>query len=539
MKKLIVIFGILITTFTACSDFIEEENLSSVSAESFYLTPEGYEALINSNYAQLKEIYGGAPWLFCAGTDLYAEGRTKEPDGLSKYTQLNSSSEGVAQLYNTCYKAIQNANMALYYSGITSQTNKISTLVGEVKYLRANAYFLLVQTYGGVALVTDYISSPVLSFNRNSAEEVYTQIIKDLDDALLSVGTGTYNGRVNKRAVQDLLARVYLTRGYESFGSVSDFTKAAALADEVIAGQSLSLTFDQLWRPGNEMNSEVVFSVQYSSASTSTSPTTLGNMQSVFFGPYLGGAEVAGKAPYRSYNLLPTDFALGLYTKEDSRWKGTFMTEIYARYYDFYDKADLSTTLITDFYEPKWFTAQDKIDYLKKPNLAPNLRYHSWGTHSAQVVSLDYATIPVRKFDDPKSPFGILTRVSTRDIILARLGATYLIAAEAYLKTNPATGLTRLNEVRRRAGVGPATLGEFNIDYLLDESARELLGEYHRWFELKRTGKLVERASLHHYLIQASNFNGANGQLKILRPIPQEALDLNQNKSFPQNPAYQ
>ncbi|MEY3451936.1 MAG: hypothetical protein RL711_1764, partial [Bacteroidota bacterium] len=33
-------------------------------------------------------------------------------------------------------------------------------------------------------------------------------------------------------------------------------------------------------------------------------------------------------------------------------------------------------------------------------------------------------------------------------------------------------------------------------------------------------------------------FNGANGQLKILRPIPQSALDLNLNKNFPQNPAY-
>jgi hypothetical protein len=43
---------------------------------------------------------------------------------------------------------------------------------------------------------------------------------------------------------------------------------------------------------------------------------------------------------------------------------------------------------------------------------------------------------------------------------------------------------------------------------------------------LKRTGKLIERASLYNQ-IKASNF----GEWKeILRPIPQEALDLNQNK---------
>lgn len=54
----------------------------------------------------------------------------------------------------------------------------------------------------------------------------------------------------------------------------------------------------------------------------------------------------------------------------------------------------------------------------------------------------------------------------------------------------------------------------------------------------KRTGKLVERASKYNFLIKQSNFNGNNGQLKILRPIPQAAIDLNQNSNFKQNPAY-
>lgn len=66
-----------------------------------------------------------------------------------------------------------------------------------------------------------------------------------------------------------------------------------------------------------------------------------------------------------------------------------------------------------------------------------------------------------------------------------------------------------------------------------------MLGEYTRWFDLKRTGKLIERAVMHNYRIpSATNFNGNNGQLKILRPIPQIVIDLNQNKNFPQNPAY-
>jgi hypothetical protein len=546
MKNVFLIFGILALTFSSCTDFIEEDNKSSVTAESFYITAVGFKSLVNANYSQLKVMYGGAPWLFCAGTDLYAQGRGAEPAGLSQYNQLNPSSAGVEQIYNDGYAAIQLANRALYYSELTEKTSDLNALIGEVKFLRANAYFLMVQTYGGVSIVTDYISSPVLSFTRNTAEEVYTQIINDLKDAETKVNDAAYTGRVNKRAVKDLLARVYLTRGYEAFGSAADFTAAAALADEVIAGQALTLSFEELWTPGKDLNKEVVFSVQIDKNSvnhSSTDPTQLGSQQFYYFSSYLGGAEVAGRMPNRSYNLCPTGFALGLYTKEDTRWKATFMTEIYESYYDYFRVADKSTLKVRDFYEPQWFTAADKTAYLATAKLATTFKYHSWNEYSAestQVSALDYKTIPVKKFDDPATttPFGT-GRVSTRDIILSRLGETYLIASEAYLKANnTALSLARLNEVRRRAGVPAATTVQLNIDYILDERARELLGEYHRWFDLKRTGKLVERASKYHYLIKADNFKGVGGVLKILRPIPQAALDLNQNKDFPQNPGY-
>ncbi|WP_194765980.1 RagB/SusD family nutrient uptake outer membrane protein [Tamlana sp. I1] len=544
MNNIKVILGILITTFsfTACSEYIEEDNLSNVTAESFYVTADGFQALVNANYANLRDIYGDDAWLFCAGTDMYAEARDQEPPGLSQYTQLNSSSQGVDHLYETCYKAIQSANMGLHYAQLTESTSDLPKQVGELHFLRANAYFLLVQTYGGVSLANEFVTSPVLSFSRNTAEEVYTQILADLQAAEGAVATGAYNGKVNQRAVKNLKAKVYLTRAYESFGDAGDFAMAAQLADEVIGGQGLNLSFTDLWFPGNEMNEEVIFSVQFDPSSVSADPLNLGNRQANYFGPYLGGSEVAGNAPYRTYNLCPTDYALGLFTQDDERWEGTFMTEIFKRYYDYFDEDDHSGLAVTDFYEPQWFTAADKTNYLTTANLDPNFEYHDWGTHSAQVVSTDYATIPVKKFDDPGSPFGANGddgRVSRRDFIVSRLAETYLIAAEAYLNTNPSTGLARLNVVRNRAGVTPATLAEFDIDYILDERGRELLGEYHRWFDLKRTGKLVERASMYHYLIDASNFNGANGELKILRPIPQKALDLNQNKDFKQNPAYE
>lgn len=557
MKKIIILLGIAAMALNSCSNYIEEESLSNVPADATYKTAAGYQLLINTNYAWLKSIYGGNPWLFEAGTDMYAEGRTPEPAGLSQYTLLIPSSDNVADLYTPCYQLIQSVNKAVYYSAITEQTANLNTLVGEARFLRAQAYFLLVQTYGGVPIVNENITTPVLSFHRNTAEEVYTQIISDLDAALASVGTNSYSttGKVNKRAVNDLLAKVYLTRGYETFGKADDFAKAAAYADAAIGGQTLALAFDQLFKPGNDLNAETIFSVQYDKASTSTDPTKLGNNQFYYFSSYLGGAETG--APLRSYNLCPTDYALGLYEKGDKRWEGTFMTEILegpettngvtknVLYYPYYRSTNPASLKVRHFYEPKWFTPADRVAWetANAARKSATFVYHPWGEYSAAhtlIKNLDCYTIPVKKFDDPDPTTPSSTGpVSTRDIIVSRLGETYLIAAEAYLKAgNPGTGLDRLNEVRRRAGVANATAAEFNIDYILDERGRELLGEYKRWFDLKRTGTLVARASAHNYKIKAANFVGVGGQLKILRPIPQVALDLNQNKDFPQNPGY-
>jgi starch-binding outer membrane protein, SusD/RagB family len=566
MKKIIIILGIIASVFSSCSDYIEEESLSYPVADETYRTSGGFQLLVNSTYARLKEIYGGNPWFFVGGTDLYAEGFNPESP-LSDYKSLTPASTNVEELYVSCYSQIQSVNKVLYYSTITEPSSNLNALVGEARFLRANAYFLLVQAYGGVPIANDHITSTEnTSFSRNSEEEVYNQIIEDLNASLASVGTGAYatTGKVNKRAVNDLLAKVYLTRGYQSYGKPTDFATAAAFADAAIAGQGLTLPVDQLFKPGNDLNAETIFSVQYDKASTSTSPTTLGNRQYSYYSSNLGAANTG--APQRSQNLLPTGYALNLYEQADKRWNSTFMTEIYqgvettngvssnVLYFPYYRSASLSTLKIIHFYEPKWFTPGDRAAYiashpdLQKPN-RPNGEprgYHRWGEYAAESVVAttplwinDCGTIPVKKFDDPElsTPLGTGS-VSTRDIIVARLADTYLIAAEAYLKAgDPGTGLLRLNAVRTRAGVTGTLAAEFNIDYILDERAREMLGEYNRWFDLKRTGTLTTRVPGNNYKVKLADFGTAPNQ-KLLRPIPQKAIDLNKNKDFPQNPGY-
>ena len=94
-----------------------------------------------------------------------------------------------------------------------------------------------------------------------------------------------------------------------------------------------------------------------------------------------------------------------------------------------------------------------------------------------------------------------------------------------------------INVIRNRAKATPATVDEVDIDYLLDERARELYQEECRFYVLRRTGKLVER-------VRKYNNNpltpGLNIQdYHVLLPIPQEQIDLNISGDFPQNPGYQ
>ncbi|MBD2757440.1 RagB/SusD family nutrient uptake outer membrane protein [Spirosoma validum] len=554
--KTIKIAGLLLGLLLSaggCKDFLEEQNKSNVVADQYYATSEGYEKLINSAYSSLRTVYA-QPWVFCAGTDMYVTGRSTQPEGLSEYRNLIPDDSEVLTFYTNVYKSIQLTNTALYFNDKTTNVTTLGARKGEMKFLRAYDYFLLVQTFGGVSLVTDRFTAPVESFKRNTAQEVYDFVIREMTEALDLVPETTPNfGRVTKRAVRHMLAKIYLTRGYETFAGADDFKTAATYADAAIASQTLTTSFETLFFPGNEKNSEILFSIQWDATSLPTA-TTGGNTQAAYFGPYFGGQGAVEGYPYRTYTLCPTMYVFDLFTQNDARFDATFMITFYQRYYDYYTRPNERNTLtVKYYYAPKWVSSAADIaawraaDPTRRNN---TIVYPNVGTawEASQTVTLDNYTPSVKKFDDPNAQFGPTT--STRDFFVARLGETYLIAAEAYLKSgNTAKAAERINEVRRRAAKPGAEAAMkidasvVTIDYILDERARELVGEYHRWFDLKRTGTLIARARKYNkdvnkwYNNGVDPFLGIGGQNKILRPIPTRALDLNQGE-FAQNPGY-
>ena len=121
-----------------------------------------------------------------------------------------------------------------------------------------------------------------------------------------------------------------------------------------------------------------------------------------------------------------------------------------------------------------------------------------------------------------------------KDRYKIRLAETYLLLAEAQMLQNKNTeAAASINVVRARANASPVAPEDVDMDYILDERARELLGEYHRRFTLVRTGTLLDR-------VRRLNPKSKDGirDYHVHWPIPQTAIDANSGAELKQNPGY-
>lgn len=568
MKKILFILIIVLAAgLTSCKKFLAEENISGITAENYYTNTAGYESLVNSCYSSLRNIYSINPSLFEYGTDITTRGEIEpvsgtvgdlviRATGLNEYKTLAADNSAVSTFFSACYSGIQRCNTAVNRAeSIPDLSGSLrNRRIGEVRFIRAYYYYLLVENFGGVAIVKDEINTPVTHFTPGSEQEVYDFIIDDLNNAINGLDLTTADfGRATKGAAKHLLSLIYLTRGYKSFGSSADFTKATQLAEEVISSGAYTLlpSFADVFNPANQKNKEIIFSAQYDPASL-TPPTGVGNGQSILFGWRLfrepGFAEEAANYNRRVSDFMPTQFLYTLYnTVKDSRYDATFLSRFNAT------KDAASGTMNIKkgdlrFYFPypdQPFTNADSIA-LRSTN--PNVeivRFDRWKQDFSGIGGAMKFPM-INKFMDPQATsFGNNERDyrGTRDVFIFRFSETYLIAAEAYFKAGQLDkAAEKLNVVRARAAKAGQTLtitaADVTIDFILDERAREQAGEYKRWLDLKRTHRLL-RAFQNNILTQTANPGVTESQITkyYLRPIPQSVIDRDTG-GYPQNAGY-
>lgn len=607
MKKLkifnFILFCQLIVVGVGCEDFLKEESVSNVTTDSYIVSESGFEDLVKACYPLTREIVNAQRSTRVAlnGTDIFTQGGWDNaaagvPSAFELYdVRLNSSVPELAMFWDVLYREIGRTNTVLSRADRINYADpeKKAVRVAEAKFLRALSYFYLVQTWGDVPMPLEETNAANKNSIRVPSAEVYTQILKDLTEAeaVLPVEATDY-GRATKGAAQFLLARVYLTRGwnYNSAlgGGASDFQSALSWADKVIAKYPLVPEYKMLFPlhdenplnqytgSQNDRNSEVVFAVQYSDnvlTSVNENGSEPGNGYHSIFG---GSGEVLpgnlGRTPDYNRHLDPVITTPAMYRlfdpQEDDRYAHNFVDAQYALKdapnfaYSLLDP-DLKISYVqgdTVAYFPPW----NEVVPLDKRGIDVG------GTKKYTVITIDqYGAPPTSrlngltplmwKFWEPDIQYG--DAHGTFDFAMFRSAEAYLIAAESILKGASGGALggadVYYNTVLDRAvgvGVDPmrarypedltsmekvsyrATPGNLTIDMILDERARELMGEFNRWFDLKRTGKLIERTKRMNPWTAKEDVSELS-EIHLVRPIPQHEIDRS-SPSISQNNGY-
>lgn len=548
IKKYILPIILISFMATSCNDYLEEQNFSGLTADEYYATEEGIEALVNASYTPMRFWYGKENGLALTetGTDIFTRGNGMEQPSYALYnSDLNGANAGLEFYWNRFYAALNTCNAAIGRIPDSPLSEDLKTIrTAEARFLRAFYLWHIVEIWGGVHLSTEENKTIQTTAYRSSVEDFYAQIIEDLQFALSNLpSTTTQYGRATKPAAEAFLSRVYLFNGQNDL--------AAQHAKNVISNYGFSLLndFNSLWGTNNTVNSEAVWSVNYSTnlvfnhemddagGSNITVRQEGGNQSHLkFLMTYdqLPGMkrDIANGRPFARF--MPTAHLLDLFDEtKDARFEGTFQTVWYCN-----NLANAPAGMAigdTAIYATKYIVPASESSQHLYTTID---REWTYDANDKPIVRDRYMSL--KKFLDPRRQT-IAQMSGIRDAYVIRLAEMYLIVAEAQMNSNPGEALEYLNVVRQRAALPGqeaamlATANDLNIDFILDERAREFAGEQMRWFDLKRTNKLVQR-------VQQWNPDAAPNiqDFHKVRPIPQSQLDALTNPGdFPQNPGYQ
>jgi len=283
-KHFILVLALLMTAGTSCTDFLEENNRTSNTEDILYSSKSGIDGLVAASYSFLRGWYGkeAAIGLSEGGTDTWLTGYDNRQKVLINYSGITPEvASSTKETMNACfdeywemlYQAVNVCNTGI--NAVNNASEQVlsalerNAYLGELKTLRAFYYWHLVETWGPVQINEEAVNSISSVAHRDSEEDVYEFMLKDVDEAIVHLAAKTAKtGRINLWAAKALKARLLLYKG-SKFSDNAAYAAAAAEAEEVISGSGASFftNYADCWLGANEdgvSNREVIWHVDYS-----------------------------------------------------------------------------------------------------------------------------------------------------------------------------------------------------------------------------------------------------------------------------------
>lgn len=571
MKNIALIAATVCMVFSSCNDdaFLRETPEDFMTIDNSYLNVNQFKTGLNQMYAQVRARYNSQDtyldWtLMGIGTDVLMNPRGNGKDQPFNDWRLVNSFNGVAGTWwNSCYAIIKNCNELLFQTENPNvqwtKEGQKEEIQAEIRFFRAYAYRNLGHLFGGVPLLEKPITEPTLNFVRSTRKETYEFAIKDAEFAATYLSTEIkQDGRVSRATADHLLAELYIA--YSDNGGEKCYEKAIAAATRVIDGTDGDFhlmkhrfgtraneegkdVYWDLFRMGNQNylengNKECLWAVQFEYNTPGGSNAMGRPLLERCFWPSFWQQKKFG------YDGVARDW-----TGRGVAWVRTTNFSNYTMWKDSEgDIRNSEANIVRKFYAPKPIINGEESDMdtiYKTPITLPNGENIVIKLKPGDEIKKEYLTTRIDtmeyyfprffKFGTDKHKNGIPDNGFVPDIYVFRLSDTYLLRAEAYLKANDKSAAQAdINEVRNRANAIPVGIDDVTIDYILDERARELLGEEFRYMTLARMGKVCERTKKYGYEYSAATIQEHNNLL----PIPQSAIDANLEAELEQNPGY-
>ncbi|WP_194765939.1 RagB/SusD family nutrient uptake outer membrane protein [Tamlana sp. I1] len=373
------------------------------------------------------------------------------------------------------------------------------TFIAEARFLRAFAYYNLIDFYGNVPLVTKITTDLPSQSSRTELFDFVESELLDIQNLLPEPKANEY-GRVDKVAAWALLSKLYLNA--EVWTGADKYSECVTFSNQVInSSYSLNTTdtngngtaYDELFLADNDTNgaqNEFIFLVSFDGIQSSTYGGST----------FLIHAAIGG-------TMDPTEFGV------NGGWGGLRVTKNLVNKFESGDQRGM------------FYTDGQTLEIESIPQF-----------------SNGYACTKFRNIDSNGEQGNDKTGEFTdTDLALIRLPEIYFNYAEASLRggggdLNTATNL--INQLRERAygsASGSITSGDITLDFLLDERSRELYWEGQRRTDLVRYNYFTTSSYL--WPFKANQKNGTStDSFRNIFPIPNNTLSTNPN--LIQNPGY-